>query len=117
MGRFRQGSRSQAGANSHPQTARAKGLNSTAGAFTDLLIWYRAWLAFLLAGRNTTPTTGQAAITILTDTPDTLTIPGRNNNTYQVQQIPPQPVGTATPELAKIVATHIAPTARQSSIA
>jgi hypothetical protein len=86
-------------------------LASAVGAFTDLLLWYRAWLAFLLACRNdslTAPTTNPPAITILTDSPTTATVKGRHSQAYEILQLPgPQPPGPITPELANLIATHI----------
>lgn len=97
--------------------AASRGLSSSAGAFSDLTVWYRAWLAFLLAGRNDTRigrAAGQAAVTVLTDSPSTVTVPGRTKSAYLVRELPAQPVGTVTPELAEIVAAHVAPSLRTS---
>jgi hypothetical protein len=91
--------------------ATRRGLDSSAAAFTDLIVWYRAWLAFLLAGRNGLrggPVTGQAAVTVLSDAPSRLTVPGLSRTAYPVRELAPQPIGTVTPELAEIVAAHIA---------
>ncbi|MEU4219495.1 alpha/beta fold hydrolase [Actinoplanes sp. NPDC026623] len=98
--------------------AASRGVSSSAGAFSDLIVWYRAWLAFLLAGRNDRQirrAAGQAAVTVLSDSPSQVTVPGRNENTYLVRELPPQPVGAVTPELAEIVTARVAPS--QSSIA
>ncbi|MEV7327420.1 alpha/beta fold hydrolase [Micromonospora sp. NPDC093244] len=95
--------------------AASRGLSGSAGAFSDLVVWYRAWLAFVLAGRNDTqagPAVGRAAVTVLSDSPSTLTVPGRNEDSYLVRELPAQPVGTVTPELAEIVATTIVPSLR-----
>jgi hypothetical protein len=89
--------------------AASKGLSSSAGVFSDLIVWYRAWLAFLLAGRNdaaTERTAAQAAVTVLSDSPATVTVPGLS--AFPIHEIPPQPVGTVTPDLAELVAKHIA---------
>jgi len=90
--------------------AASRGLSGSAGAFTDLTVWYRAWLAFLLAGRNDTQialAAGRAAVTVLSDSPSTVTVPGRSADAYLVRELPLQPVGTVTPELAELVATSI----------
>ena len=95
--------------------AASRGLSGSAGAFTDPIVWYRAWLAYLLAGRNDTRIrrpAGRAAVTVLTDSPSTVTVPGRNEKAFLVRELPVQPVGTVTPELAEIVAAHVAPSLR-----
>lgn len=92
--------------------AARQGLSGSAGAFSDLILWYRAWLAFVLAGRNDTQVglaAGRAAVTVLSDSPSTVTVPGRNPDAYLVRELPPQPVGTVTPELAELVARNIVP--------
>jgi hypothetical protein len=90
--------------------ATSRGLSSSAGAFSDLTVWYRAWLAFLLAGRNDTqagPTSSPAAVTVLSDSPATLSVPGLSEGDYPVRKLSPQPVGMVTPELAELVAAHV----------
>ena len=82
-----------------------------------MILWYRAWLAFLLAGRNDGRNgrpAGTATVEVLSDSPSTVTVPGRDGDAYLVRELPPQPVGTVTPALAQIVAGHIAPTLRAS---
>jgi hypothetical protein len=89
--------------------AASRGLTDSMGAFSDLLLWYRGWLAFLLAGRNDAPvemTTGQAEVTVLSDSPSTRTVEGLSKNAYRVCELP-QPTDTVTVEVAKIVATYI----------
>jgi hypothetical protein len=91
--------------------AASKGLSGSAGALLDLLRWYRAWLAFLLAGRNDAAAehaAGQAAVTVLSDSHSTSTVPGLSADAYHVQELPPQPAGPVTRELAEIVAAHVA---------
>lgn len=89
--------------------AASRGISGTASAFTDLIVWYRAWLAFVLAGRNDPPLSGSLpAITVLSDAAATIAVPGLDRAAYAVTEIPPQPVGAATPELAQIVAGHLA---------
>ena len=90
--------------------AASRGISGTAGAFTDLIVWYRAWLAFLLAGRNDPPLRPGRwpAVTVLSDAAPTVAVPGLDRDAYPVREIPPQPVGTVTAELAQIVAAHLA---------
>jgi hypothetical protein len=91
--------------------AASRGLSGTASAFTDLILWYRAWLAFVLAGRNDPPLEPGRwpAVTVLSDTAPTVAVPGLDREAYAVREIPPQPVGMVTAELAQIVAAHLAP--------
>ena len=90
--------------------AASRGISGSAGVFEDLIVWYRAWLSFLLAARNDTSieqAVGQATVTVLSDSPALVEVPGLNTGAYPVQELPPQPVGTVTPELAELVANHI----------
>ena len=91
--------------------AASRGLTGTVDAFSDLLVWYRAWLAFLLAGRNDTSVeqaVGRAAVTVLSDSPSTVTVAG-SKDAYRVCELPAgQPVGSVTRELAELVAAYIA---------
>lgn len=89
--------------------AARRGVSGSAGVFQDLTLWYRAWLSFLLAGRNDTGSgaVGQATVTVLSDSPALVQVPGLNKDAYPIQQLPPQPIGTVTPELADLVAKHI----------
>jgi hypothetical protein len=91
--------------------AASRGISGTAGAFTDLIVWYRAWLAFVLAGRNDPPLEPGRwpAVSVLSDAAATLAVPGLDRGAYPVQEIAPQPVGMVTAELAQIVAAHLAP--------
>jgi hypothetical protein len=91
--------------------AASKNLSGSAGAFSDLLAWYRAWLAFLLASRNDVSTghaAGQAAVTVLSDSLPAVTVPGRAQEACRMQRLPAQPAGAVTRELAGIVAAHVA---------
>jgi hypothetical protein len=91
--------------------AASRGLSGGAGAFADLLGWYRGWLAFLLAGRNdrmTERAAARAAVTVLSDHLSTVNVPGLGKDSYRVRELPPQPAGTVTRELAEIVAAHVA---------
>jgi hypothetical protein len=90
--------------------AASRGLTGSVGAFSDLLMWYRAWLAFLLAGRNDTPiegAVGRAEVTVLSDSPSTLTVAGLSKDAYRVCELP-QPVDIVTHEVAELVAAHVA---------
>lgn len=91
--------------------AASRGISGSAGAMTDLIVWYRAWLAFLLAGRNETPigTGASPPVVVLSDAAPTVVVPGLAAGSYPVYQLPPQPVGTVTPELARLVAEHLTP--------
>lgn len=86
------------------------GLSKAPLAFSELLVSYRTWLAFLLACRNDQPVKvpGDAvAISVLTDEPDFVvpgTVPGRCRIT------PPPPAerpDAVTPELAKHVLDQV----------
>jgi hypothetical protein len=94
--------------------AARRGITSSAGALSDLTVWYRAWLAFLLASRNDKQIGGaarQVELTALTDSPSTLMVPGRAKDGYLVRELPPQPVGMVTPELAEMVAAYVSTSA------
>jgi hypothetical protein len=98
--------------------AASRGISSSAGAFEDLIVWYRAWLSFLLAGRNDSRSgqpAGQAAVTVLSDAPARVEVPGLAKGAYPVQELPPQPIGTVLPELADLVATHVMATLRPAA--
>lgn len=91
--------------------AASRGLAGSAGAFSDLLVWYRAWLAFLLAGRNDASVgraAGRVAVTVLSDSPSEVAVPGLSKDAYLVRGLAAQPVGTVTRELAEVVAAHVA---------
>lgn len=92
--------------------AASKGLSGSLGAFSDLLVWYRGWLAFLLACRNDTSierAVGRAAVTVLSDSPSTVTIAGLHKGAYRMFELPArQQAGAVTHELAKFVASHVA---------
>ncbi|MET7426932.1 alpha/beta fold hydrolase [Dactylosporangium sp. NPDC005555] len=91
--------------------AASRDLTGSMGAFTDLLVWYRGWLAFLLACRNdpsTNRAAGRAAVTILSDSPSTLEVKGLGEDEYQMRELStPQPAGMVTRELADLVAAYV----------
>jgi hypothetical protein len=92
--------------------ALRSGLSGVPDAFAELLAWYRAWLAFLLACRNDlqatweTPTT---AVTILAATVAAASVPGLGPDAYRVVEVPvlgqEKPI---TPELAEAVLAQFA---------
>jgi len=90
--------------------AKRLGLSKAPLAFSELLVSYRTWLAFLLACRNDQPAkvpSDAVAIAVLTDEPDFVvpgTVPGRCRIT------PPPPAerpDAVTPELAKHVLDQV----------
>jgi hypothetical protein len=91
--------------------AASRGLSGSAGAFSELVVWYRAWLAFLLAGRNDAPirqATGRAPVTVLSGDLSAVTVPGLSRDAYLVRELPSQPGGGVTREMAEIVAAYVA---------
>ena len=83
------------------------GLDGATGAFAELLAWYRAWLAFLLACRNdlrATWETPTAAVTVLAANAGAVSVPGLDPDAYRVVEVPvlgqKKPI---TPELAEAV--------------
>jgi hypothetical protein len=95
--------------------ARSKGLAAGAEVFGELLTWYRAWLAFLLAcsldlGSATRDWAGpETDITALTGADGTAVVPGRNEGGYQVIRLPLLDREPAlSPELAGFLLTRLA---------
>jgi hypothetical protein len=77
--------------------AAGRGAGETADAFTELLAWYRAWLAFLLAcrndlarhdGRPTARPSAALSITVLAGTASDAVVPGLAPGEYEVVQVP-----------------------------
>lgn len=91
--------------------AAGRDLSGSMGAFADLLVWYRGWLAFLLACRNDTSieqAVGRAAVMVLSDSPSTVEVKGLSRDAYQVRELPaPQPAGPITRELADLIAAYV----------
>ncbi|PTA47769.1 hypothetical protein [Micromonospora sp. RP3T] len=91
--------------------AAGRNLTDAMGAFGDLLVWYRGWLAFLLACRNDVGagrTGGRAAVTVLSDSPSTVAVKGLDRSAYDVVALPSSyPAGPVTAELAEHVAAYI----------
>jgi hypothetical protein len=77
--------------------ASSQGLDEAADAFTELLTWYRAWLAFLLACHNdlarhdglpTARPSGALTVTALTGTASDAIVPGLAPADYRVVRMP-----------------------------
>jgi hypothetical protein len=91
--------------------AVSQGLDASADTFGELLLTYRSWLAFLLACRNDS-LAGWAgattAVTVLTEDPDTVTVPGLSPGQFKVCPLPvldgDNPV---TPEVAELLVAQI----------
>jgi hypothetical protein len=92
--------------------ASRNGLGGSIEAFSDLLAWYRGWLAFLLACRNDPPTaraTEMVSVKVLTDVPACVTVPGLGPDAYQISRLPTLDQATPVPpELADFVITQLA---------
>lgn len=90
--------------------AKRLGLSKAPLAFSELLVSYRTWLAFLLACRNdqTAKTPGDAVtVSVLTDDPG-FVVPGTDAGRCRITPPPPAARPDAvTPELAKAVLEQI----------
>jgi hypothetical protein len=89
----------------------SQGLDPSADTFGELLLTYRSWLAFLLACRNDSLAGwagGTIAVTALTETPDSFTIPGLPSGEFEVFPLPvaaeDNPV---TPEIVELLVAQI----------
>ena len=89
----------------------AQGLDRADDTFDELLLTYRSWLAFLLACRNDSlagPADTTTAVTVLSETPDNVTVPGLSPGQFEVCPLPgldsDQPI---TPEVAELLVTQI----------
>ncbi len=106
--------------------ATSQGLDESADTFSELLLTYRSWLAFLLACRNdslaggaagtipTTPVTPVTAatpvtaVTVLTETPESLTVPGLSPGEFEVYALPASDEDNpVTPEVAELLVARI----------
>jgi hypothetical protein len=92
--------------------AASRGLDSAADAFSELLGWYRGWLAFLLACDNDPHKTWETArtkVVALAAPAAHVTIPGLSADAYQLDEVPTlgqdEPI---TPELAEAVLAQLA---------
>ena len=90
----------------------SQGLDGSADTFGELLLKYRSWLAFLLACRNDSLAGwagGPTAVTVLTEAPDSVTVPGLPPGEFEVSVLPvldeDNPI---TPEVVELLVAQIA---------
>jgi hypothetical protein len=93
--------------------ATSQGLDGAADTFGELLLTYRSWLAFLLACRNDSLAGGASvsavtAVTVLTEAPDSVTIPGLPPGQFKICPLPvldeDNPI---TPEVVEVLVAHV----------
>ncbi len=89
----------------------SQGLDGSADTFGELLLTYRSWLAFLLACRNDSLAGwagGTTAVTVLTEAPDSVTVPGLPAGEFEVCPLPvldeDNPI---TPEVVELLVAQI----------
>jgi hypothetical protein len=91
--------------------ATSQGLDASADIFGELLLTYRSWLAFLLACRNDSLAEragGPSAVTVLTETPDRVTVPGLAPGQFEVCPLPAaDDDNPVTSEVADILVAQI----------
>jgi hypothetical protein len=91
--------------------AAKQGLDGTADAFSELLAWYRSWLAFLLACSNDSAMKWDATgveIVAVAEPGSTVIIPGLQPGDYPVVRAPSLAEDAPiTPELADIVLAQL----------
>jgi hypothetical protein len=91
--------------------ATSQGLDESADTFRELLLTYRSWLAFLLACRNDSLAAGAAgltAVTVLTETPESVTVPGLSPGEFEVYPLPASDEDNpVTPEVAELLVARI----------
>jgi len=90
--------------------AAKRGLDQSSAVLTELLTRYRAWLAFLLAGRNAGPVPWAAGLDldVFTDTSGGRAVPGLGPRAYWTSRLPlldHEPY--STPELAELIMARI----------
>lgn len=89
----------------------SQGLDGSADTFGELLLTYRSWLAFLLACRNDKPAgwAGRTtAVTVLTEDPDSVTVPGLASGQFEVSPLPvPDGDNPITPEVVEYLVQQI----------
>lgn len=91
----------------------SQGLDPSAETFGELLLTYRSWLAFLLACRNDSlvcrnAAGATAAVTVLTETPGSATVPGLPSGEFAVSQLPAiDDENPVTPEVVERVVAQI----------
>lgn len=90
--------------------AKRHGLSTPPLAFSELLVSYRTWLAFLLACRNDQPAkapSDEVAVSVLTDEPD-FVLPGTGPGRCRITPPPPaERPDDVTPELARLVLDQV----------
>lgn len=91
--------------------ATSQGLDPSADTFGELLLTYRSWLAFLLACRNDAQAGwpgGPIAVTVLTEAPDSVAVPGLPPGEFEVSPLPvldeDNPI---TPEVVELLVAQI----------
>ncbi len=91
----------------------AQGLDEADDTFTELLLTYRSWLAFLLACRNHTlqwPPDPTTAVTVLSDTPGAVTIPGLTPAQFTICPLPEvDDDNPLTPHVTQLLVAQITP--------
>jgi hypothetical protein len=89
----------------------SQGLDESDDTFGELLMTYRSWLAFLLACRNDSMAglaAGTMAVTVLTEAPDSVTVPGLRPGGFEVSPLPAIDDGNpVTPEVIELLAAQI----------
>lgn len=90
--------------------AKRLGLGTPPLPFSNLLVSYRTWLAFLLACRNDQPAEAPSdavAISVLTDQPDFI-LPGTGPDRCRITPLlPAERSDAVTPDLAKLVLDQV----------
>ena len=87
-----------------------QGLDPSADTFGELLLTYRSWLAFLLACRNDSLAlrNGTPAVIVLTESPDSVIIPGLPPGEFKVAPLPAlDDDNPITPEVVEQVVAQI----------
>jgi hypothetical protein len=89
----------------------SQGLDGSAETFGELLLTYRSWLAFLLACRNDSQAGwagGTTAVTVLTEGPDSVTVPGLPPGEFEVCPLPAlDEDNPITPEVVELLVAQI----------
>jgi hypothetical protein len=92
----------------------AQGLDGADDPFGELLLTYRSWLAFLLACRNDSPVwsaDSTTAVTVLTETPASVTVPGLSPGQFEVYPLPDtDPDNPITAEVGELLVAQITTT-------
>jgi hypothetical protein len=88
--------------------AVSKGLDPAADIFGELLLTYRSWLAFLLACRNDSLAGATIPVTVLTEAPDSVAVPGLSAGQFEICPLPAlDEDNPVTPEVAEILVGRI----------